>query len=101
MAKAHFATAGSWSTPENISNSSGDSNMPAIAIDNSSDLRVICAEQFAPTRLEIMYASAPLPEEGGGLPIYAIVGIAVGGVAAAAGIYFFVIRRWMKQGSVN
>lgn len=94
---------GSWSTPENISNSEHDSNTPAIAIDNHiRNLRVVWSEQVDLTRLEIMYASAPLPEEAaeGGLSIYAIVGIAVGGAAAAAGIYFFAIRRWLKPGPV-
>ena len=94
---------GSWSTPENISNSEDDSNTPAIAVDNSSrNLHVVWSEQIAALDWEVMYASAPLPEEAaeGGLSWPVIVGIAVGGVAAAAGIYFFTIRRWLKPGRV-
>jgi uncharacterized delta-60 repeat protein len=48
----------------------------------------------------IKYGIAPAPPAEGGLSIYAIVGIAVGGAAAAAGIYFFAIRRWLKPGRV-
>jgi hypothetical protein len=90
---------GSWSTPESISNDEDDSNTPAIAIDNNSrNLRVVWAEQFELTRWEIMYASAPLPQEAaeGGIPWGTIAGAVVGGVAVAAGIYFFVIRKWLK-----
>jgi len=36
-----------------------------------------------------------------GLSVGVIVGIAVGGAAAAAGIYFFAVRRWLKPGRVK
>lgn len=49
----------------------------------------------------IKYGIAPAPPAEEGLSAGAIAGIAVGGAAAAAGIYFFVIRRWLKPGRVE
>jgi hypothetical protein len=47
------------------------------------------------TYYTIKYGIAPAPPAEGGLSIYAIVGIAVGGAAGAVLIYF-AIRKWLK-----
>jgi hypothetical protein len=88
-----------WSAPDNISNNSGNSYAPAIAIDNNDNPHVVWQEQVSASNWEIYYASAAIPTggRGGGLSGGAIAGIVVGSCAAAGLIAYFVIRRKRKR----